>query len=143
MYPNFSVILEFGFLFLQLRFCSIVSMFIYLGWVMFMYKNGMRYRVPQPSEDIGKDGITLGSDISDKIGKNGPRTLSIKLDRRILTGVEIPYKVTIKKLIGVKLNSQKLIPKIDFSINEKNNTIAFMFNLSPNDLIEIDIDGVV
>lgn len=118
-------------------------MFIYLGWVMFMYKNGMRYRVPQPSEDIGKDGITLGSDISDKIGKNGPRTLSIKLDRRILTGVEIPYKVTIKKLIGVKLNSQKLIPKIDFSINEKNNTIAFMFNLSPNDLIEIDIDGVV
>jgi len=110
---------------------------------MFVYKNGMRYRVPSTESKSTSEGLSVSSDISEKIGKTGPRTLSIKLDRRVLTGVEIPYKVSIQKLICVKLNGHKLANKVDFALNEVDNTIAFTFNLSPNDLIEIEIEGVV
>jgi len=51
----------------------------------------------------------------------------------VLTGVEISYKVSIQKLICVKLNGHKLANKVDFVLNEVDNTIAFTFNLAPND----------
>lgn len=101
----------------------------------YQYKNGMRYRVVDQTKP--NTGYHFHSDISAKIGTETVRTIYLHIDDRVSAGVYIPFKVKIKKLNFVKLNNYKLTSKIDYLLKD-NSELAFTFNLTTNDKVEIE-----
>lgn len=99
-----------------------------------VYKDGLRYRAGTVSK-----GYNVNKDISEKIGTNVVRSVSFRIDRKFGAGTPLPLKAPFQKFNFVKLNNCKLAPATDFQIEGGN--IVFTFNLSTNDLIEIE--GIV
>lgn len=102
---------------------------------MYIYKDGMRFFVAD--EGTKGEGYHFHKDITSKIGKNIVRTLRLHVDGRLGAGVPIPFKIQFQKVTSVKLNNLNLTPKIDYIIRN-NAAIAFTFNLTGSDKIEIE-----
>jgi hypothetical protein len=101
----------------------------------YQYKNGLRYRaVDQTKPNVG---YHFHSDISARIGTDTVRALQIHIDSKVSAGVYIPLKVKLKKVNSIKLNNYKLTPKIDYLLKD-NSGLAFTFNLTAKDRIEIE-----
>jgi hypothetical protein len=102
----------------------------------YQYKNGMRYLVTEEDKN-NTAGYHFHSDISAKIGTEGVRTLKLHVDTKVSAGAYIPLKVKLKKLHSVKLNRYALTPKLDYILKD-NSAIAFTFNLTASDKVEIE-----
>lgn len=100
----------------------------------YVYKNGMRYLVKKEEDTTG---YHSHSDISAKIGTNSVRTFNFHIDSKISAGVYLPFKVKLKKINSVKLNNYKLTAKLDYVLKD-NSSIAFTFNLTAKDKIEVE-----
>jgi len=102
----------------------------------YVYKNGMRYLAEKEDSKLHV-GYHYHRDISAKIGTNVIRTLSIYIDNRVGAGTWIPLKVKLKQINFVKLNKYALTNKLDYVV-EDNSAVAFTFNLTLTDQIEIE-----
>jgi hypothetical protein len=99
------------------------------------HKNGMRYRA---ADKITPNvGYHFHSDISARVGTGSVRTIWLHVTDRLSAGSYIPLKVKLKTLHFVKLNNYKLTHKIDYILKD-NSEVAFTFNLTTNDKVEIE-----
>jgi hypothetical protein len=104
------------------------------GKIMATYvnKNGMRFVV----QESVKEGYHIHEDISEKLGANLHRVVKIHLDQHISAGLPIAFRAPFKSIKKVRLNNYQLTPKIDYIVTGQ--TIAFTFNLTDRDKIEIE-----
>ena len=101
----------------------------------YQHKNGMRYRAA--NKETPNAGYHFHSDISAKIGLRSIRTICLHITDRVSAGFYIPIKAQLKTLHFVKLNNYTLTHKIDYILKD-DEAIAFTFNLTTNDKIEIE-----
>ena len=101
----------------------------------YQHKNGMRYLAADKIKPNA--GYHFHSDISARIGTGSVRTLWLHIDGKVSAGFYIPLKVKLKKLHFVKLNKYKMTPKLDYILKD-DSAIAFTFNLTASDKVEIE-----